>query len=227
MKDDRDPIDEALRAHFAPPSLDALNERIAAAAEGETAEPRAPRRPGWPGGLAVAVAAAALLAWALRLGTPPPDGAPPRTTSPGTMADPSGPRHVAGLQLTTFLADGAALPPVDVDCSAVLAAPPNCDGTEDAPQWTGTPSLQLLGECGGATGIDCAAHDLPAQRALVVHLAEQGADVIVCIEPPWADPKPLLPEGSGYNIFRRTLGAYVLYEITPLPHAVAVDQLSI
>ena len=62
---------------------------------------------------------------------------------------------------------------------------------------------------------------------MVVQLMPAGPHVIVCIEPPWADPEPQLPADSRYNIFRRTLGDYVLYEVTPLDTPRAVDSISI
>ena len=86
--------------------------------------------------------------------------------------------------------------------------------------------VEQVGECGGRTNTTCDAFDLPADRALLVTLST-GERAIVCIERPWTDPKPELPPDSGYNIFRRELGDYILYEITPrsAPEAAALVRL--
>ena len=105
--------------------------------------------------------------------------------------------------------------------------PASCLAEPGAPTLTPSPDLALLWECGGSTGIDCADHDLPAQRLLIVRQLPEGPDVIVCIEPPDQDPHPELPGGSDLNIFRTTLGDYVLYEVTPLAEPTVFDRLTI
>ena len=251
---DTDAIDASLRRQFAVPNLDALHARIeAAAAEREhdseddavehdevprlqpsTRAPETDSRPGMGGSLVwiavVAAAAALVLLWARPRGTEAPTSAPDSSTESVAQAPPSPTSHqIAGAQLTTFLAaaqyPGLADDPDD--CDTVVPPPPNCSTHEGAPTWSPQPETQLVWECGGSTQINCADHDLPAQRLMIVRLAPRGPDVIVCIEPPWADPEPELPPDSGYNIFRRTLGEYVLYEVTPLSEPKAFDSITI
>ncbi|MEM7156819.1 MAG: hypothetical protein AAF799_28475 [Myxococcota bacterium] len=255
---DRDAIDASLRRQFEVPNLDALHERIEAAAAARptdatedvetedvddvirlppTTDPSAEPRSGALGSLVwvgvVAAAAALVLLWAR------PDGVDPGTASPtpdsgaeviARAPDPPPTSHqVAGAQLTRFLST-AHYPGPDYDlgdCQSVVPPPPNCSTHEGAPVWSPQPEAQVVWECGGSTSLNCSDHDLPAQRLMVVRLAPSGPDVIVCIEPPWADPKPELPLDSGYQIFRRTLGEYVLYEVTPLSEPRAFDSLSI
>ena len=236
MSDERwSEIEASLRRQFEPPSLEALEQRVAQAA-GEAREtpeesgthvvsmPTSSPAPTWRRtvGLAMAVAAAIVLVWWLG-SRPHPIGSPasPDVTD-GSPEIAMASRLGAGKQLDAFLHAARELPPMDADC-AMIEAPPSCDGTEQQPQLQPDLEVRLLGECGGATGIACADHDLPAQRAMLVRLEPSGADAIICIEPPWADPKPILPDGSTYNIFRRQLGTYVLYEVTPLsaPQALA------
>lgn len=138
--------------------------------------------------------------------------------------------ELAGRQLHDFLHGGGyeTAIPDGADCSAqVEPAPPSCQVEPGAPALPPSPDLALLWECGGMSGIDCAAHDLPAQRLLVVRHLPDGPNVIVCIEPPDKDPRPELPGGSDLNIFRRTLGDYVLYEVTPQAEPAVVDRLTI
>lgn len=236
-----DEVEASLRREFSPPALDALNERIAEAAaelvaDEPTEEPTvlAPanedpaRGSGWRVPLAVglSVAAAVALVWALSANPPSPDA--PRTsqdsTDPGLIA--AAPRLAAGAQLDGFLSRGDRLPFDDGSC-AEPTPPPNCNDERPIPQLLASAEVSLVGECDIERGIDCALHELPAQRALLVRLNDHDENVIVCIEPPWADPRPVLPPDSRYNIFRRTLGEYVLYEITPLPEAVAVEHLAL
>ncbi len=234
--DDFDPIAGSLRRQFSPPPLDDLHARIAeAAAQHDAAAPTklptptpAPARPGWrrPLGIALAfAAAAALLVFFAPWGDP--SNEEPRGDRPGNppmVAVAQTPQQLAGAQLDGFLGRGERLPNDGVSCNvAVATPPPNCEGLQ--PTLMASPDVQLVGECGGTTEVDCAAHDLPAQRAMLVRLEPSGALAIVCIEPPWADPHPELPPGSDYNIFRSTLGSYVLYEVTPLEQPQATPWL--
>lgn len=236
MSDERWPeIEASLRRQFEPPSLAALEQQIADAAEAAEAEasgthvvPLPATRPSsasWRRsvGLAMAVAAAVVLVWWLG------SGAPPSTTPEDSLLDAPkiamASRLAAGEQLDAFLNAARALPPMDADCAT--EAPPSCEGTEQQPQLQPDLEVRLLGECGGVTGFACADHDLPAQRAMLVQLEPSGAEAIICIEPPWADPKPVLPDGSDYNIFRRQVGTYVLYEVTPLSAPQALSHFSI
>lgn len=236
MSDERWPeIEASLRRQFEPPSLAALERQIAEAAAATESEESGthvvplpatrPARPTWRRsvGLAMAVAAAIVLVWWIG------SGSPSSTTSEDTPPDEPkiamASRLAAGEQLDAFLNAARALPPMDADCAT--EPPPSCEGTEQQPQLEPDLEVRLLGECGGATGVACADHDLPAQRALLVQLEPSGAEAIICIEPPWADPKPVLPEGSDYNIFRRQVGTYVLYEVTPLSAPQALPHFSI
>jgi hypothetical protein len=57
----------------------------------------------------------------------------------------------------------------------------------------------------------------------MVHVRWEGTDVLVCVLPRELDPQPVLPVDAGLSVFRRELGGYVLYEVTPLaePRALA------
>lgn len=233
---DRDPWDAigaSLREQFEPPSLEALADevdRIAVqtATDARESEEAANARPSssaqWSrAGVLVAVAAAVVLVWWLGRA---PAVVPTDEPEPHVPRIAMGSEQVAGSQLHEFLRTGQALPPVDVNCS-VIEAPPDCQADGPQPFLEEGLAVSVLGECGGLTGIDCAGYALPAQRALHVRLQDSGADVIVCIEPPWADPHPELPPGSDYNIFRRTIGEFILYEVTPLAEPVALDHITL
>jgi hypothetical protein len=219
-------IEGSLRRQFAPPSLDGLNEQIARAAaehaRHEQHEPATLARPraSWrrPVAAALVVAAAAALIWVL--GPSPKRSADPL---PQLVAHTSA-QALAGRQLHDFLRTNTALP-IYTDCAAI--EPPTDCQSHVAQVVTFAPELRIAGECGGTTGIECADHGLPARRAILVQLEPSGASVIVCIEAASADPRPVLPTNSEYNIFRRTLGDYVLYEVTPLPQPMALDLITL
>jgi len=214
--DDVDPIAASLRRQFSPPALDELHERIAAEAGRRPAPPstatsRAPGR--WAVAAAFAVAAALVL-WILR---PPPNPKPATPPIPAVTEDPEAPVLVpptrarrAGAELDGFLDRGDRLPAT----SGALVAPEVCDTEAGHPQLIADAGIVLVGECGGMTQTPCAAHDLPADRAMLVRLAS-GEHAILCIERPWTDPRPELPEDSDYRVFRSELGDYVIYEVTP------------
>lgn len=233
-----DPIAASLKRQFSPPSLRALEERIAAEAarmeveaeaesesEPESAPafvPSANEAPAEPGGrwwvAAAFVAAAALVLIIARpWASEPPANAPakppiaktddPQEVIPPTMSE------RAGHQLDGFLDRGDSM--AATDACGPLEPPEVCN--TDAGGYPHLPhglAVTQLGECGGTTGTMCDEFDLPADRALLVQLST-GERAIVCIEHPWTDPKPKLPPDSRYNIFRRELGEYILYEITP------------
>ncbi len=236
---DFDPIAASLRRQFAPPDLEDMLARVAEAAtdaervtvdlgDGDPLHRSAAPAPSTSrvrrvAGMVVAFAAAAGLVLLLAQEVERRPADEPRL-DPAAVAQAPSAEQIAGRQLVDFLRHGATLPGDPASCS-VEQPPPACEGAEDGPRLKPTPNVQLVGECGGTTGVDCAGHDLPAQRALLVRLMPSGADAIVCIEPPEADPNPRLPSDSEYKIFRRTLNGHVLYEVTPLDHPQAVDYL--
>lgn len=242
-------IEASLRRQLEPPSLDALGDRIAAAAaatgeddadiglepalrvvEGDASATEAtPARSRVRLGVLAAVAAAAAIVLLLAQPRAPHDAPLTHEAEPRIAAAPTM-HQLAGRQLEQFLRSAAYREgrlPSEGDCA--MDEPPSaaCAADLGAPVLPPSPELWVVWECGGATGIDCAAHDLPALRMMVVQLMPAGPDVIVCIEPPGVDPAPELPAGSGYNLFRRTLGGYVLYEITPLPTPRVVDAITL
>lgn len=245
MSDSWDEIEASLRRQFEPPTLDGLdglNERIAlAAAQREADEPAHGSTAGATAGrdrrarrlsvaVVFAVAAAAVLLVVLPRFSAPVDSvslrSPEVESDSTTVATAMAARMHAGRQLDEFLRAEATLPTMEQSC---MAAEPGSDSAGDPGPWLPpTPGIQVRGECGGATGIiDCAAHALPVQRALLVRLEHAKVDVIVCIERPAADPRPVLPPASGYSMFRHTLGEYVLYEITPLAEPMVLDHLTV
>lgn len=235
---DFDPIAASLRRQFSPPSLERLDDHIAEAAaqyeresvdaEDTVGPPGRGRSPRWGLGFAVAFAAAAIVLLALRpwqtatLKDPSQAAEPSAGLGPIALAPTSGQR--AGLQLDRFLSQRDSLPGDDPTCS-VTVPPQNCESATEGPHLVWSPVVEQVGECGGTTGQDCSAYDLPADRALIVRLQPSGANAIVCIERPRTDPHPELPVDSAYNIFRSKLGAFVIYEITPLPHPQATEFL--
>lgn len=243
-----DPIAASLRRQFSPPSLDALELRIAeAAAEQEQIDPRDENQPaeveseavvvpldadgrrGWTVGFAVAFAVAAAIVLLL---IQPWDQAEPSRLDAPLIADTPLPHELvppssaerAGFQLDAFLRRAHALPTDETDCE-----PPEpleqCASEGGDPTLIAGSGVIQLGECGGSTGTDCGDFDLPADRALLVSYAPTGEQAIVCIERAWTDPHPMLPPGSPYNIHRAKLGEFILYEITPLDQPLALDLL--
>lgn len=247
----QDPLAASLKRQFAPPSLDALNVRIAAEAarvEAESKEPdggeneapanpapaNEPNRGRWIVAAAFLAAAAVVLLIARPWdeGTTPstsPPVAPPiappiaRTQDPLEVVPPTTSER-AGYQLDGFLRRGDVM--ATLDACGPLEPPEVCSTEADYPHLPPGLPVTQLGECGGGAKTSCAEVDLPADRALLVQLST-GDRAIVCIEHPWTDPKPTLPPGSRYNIFRRELGEYILYEITPLsePEAASLIRL--
>ena len=243
-----DPIAASLRRQFSPPSLDALEQRIAeAAAELERVDARgeeeapevgpepvvvpldANRPRGWGVGFAVAFAVAAaivlLLVQPWEQAKPSKLDAPiiAETPQPHELVPPSSAER-AGFQLDAFLRRGHALPTDATDCK-----PPEpleqCASDGGEPTLIAGGGVIQLGECGGSTGTDCGDFDLPADRALLVSYAPTGEQAIVCIERAWTDPHPMLPPGSPYNVHRAELGEFILYEITLLDTPQALDYL--
>ncbi|MCR9163426.1 MAG: hypothetical protein ACE37F_20120 [Nannocystaceae bacterium] len=235
-----DPIAASLKRQFSPPSLQAIEARVAAEAanleadqleadadDGETGPagvPAAANEPrGWWMVAAAFVAAAALvllIAWPTRddaapQGEPGPHAPPIAQTERPLEVIPPSTSERAGHQLDGFLRRGDAL--ASADACGPREPPEVCDVEAGGyPHLPPAAAVTLLGECGGRSGTSCDTFDLPADRALLVQLST-GEHAIVCIEHPWTDPKPTLPPGSRYNLFRRELGAYILYEVTPRP----------
>lgn len=239
-------IEAALRRQFSPPDLDALSDRIAAAAMAAEAEAPAELGTAVPAAangaprhefavvVAVAAALVVMLAWPRGdrpSRVPAPRDRPAVAAGPTPPTPPSLPgttsHQVAGQQLDDFLRTADYAPGSPQDCRV------HDPLLDDSAVGGGTPTLvesedkRLVWECGGETGIDCADHDLPAKRMMIVRLLASQTDVIVCIEPPGADPRPELPSDSEFNIFRRPLGDYVLYEVTPLAQPLALPHVTI
>lgn len=229
--DDFDAIAASLRRQFSPPPLDALADRIAQEAEAHEAE-RAPararpepRRGRWLPVAGASVLAAAALLLVLRPSTPatPPPAVTENPPPPQEVAPPTTSER-AGLQLHDFLQQGDRLPR---DPVAWTPEGPSevCATDGPAPYLLPTDTVTLLGECGGASGHLCSDYGLPADRALWVEVA--SAQVILCVERPWTDPKPRLPEGSPYQVFSSQLGDFTIHEITPLAEPLATGALRI
>jgi hypothetical protein len=218
MTDERDPIDASLRRLFAPPDLTMLHARIDAAAAERSRVVRPRHRRGvWIVVATATAAAAAAIVLSSGDRRPAPHG---RDADHGPPTEIAARQH-AGAQLATFYAQGPDLPrPDDGSCNSPPPAPASC--TDDAPQ----PSLptfdlvDVIGECGARGGPSCDGYDVPAARLLHLRLRDGGTEVLVCVEPQGLDPQPVLPRDAGLNLFRRQLGEFVLYEITPLaaPH---------
>ncbi len=235
-----DPIAASLRRQFSPPSLEALEERVArAAAEQAQADtpklaepnpaviPLADRRRGWTVGFAVAFAVAAAIVLLLARPWEPSE---PLQPDPPIIAETAQPHELvppmradrAGFQLDAFLRRGDTLP-TDTDNCKPPEPVEQCATQDGEPTLLAGNGVVVLGECGGSTGTDCGDFELPADRALLVRDASTGTQAIVCIERAWTDPHPRLPATSPYNIFRAELGEFVLYEITPLDQPQALD----
>lgn len=212
-----DAIDESLRRSFAVPDLSALQQAIddAAGRASPIAKPVARRR------IAMVVAAAAAAAVLVVVIAQRDRGAASDRSTP-TELDPH--RHL-GNALARLHAEMPTLPrPHDVGC--VENTPPDdaCNG--ELPTLAPSDELELLGECGAPGGVECARFGVPVAR--LVHLRDRnGAEILVCIERRDADPRPTLADDAALRIFRRELGAFVLYEVTPLDAALAIDRFAL
>lgn len=217
MSDDDDRIEASLRRVFAPPDLSALQARLeAAAAHRDEATPIRPRAR-WIAAIGTAAAAVAVL---LLVRRDDPAPVPPTITAEPIVPDAG---RAIGLRLAQLHALGPALPrPDDADC---LADPPLAEScTGQAPRLDPGDALEVLGECGAPGGPRCDPDDVPTTR--LIHLRHRdGAELLVCIEPRHVDPHPSLPADAELAIFRRELGAFVAYEVTPLPEPHALDRL--
>lgn len=214
MSDDGDRIEAALRRVFAPPDLSALQARLEAVAM-RRSKASVRRR------IAAMGAAAAAVAVLLLARGDEPAAVPPMAAAEPVAPDPG---RAVGLRLAQLHADGPALPrPDDADC---FADPPPADACADGvPRLEPSDDLEVLGECGAPGGPPCDRDDIPAARLL--HLRHRdGAELLVCIAPRHADPQPSLPADAGLTIFRRELGAFVAYEVTPLPEPHALARLA-
>lgn len=225
MTDERDPIDASLRRLFAPPDLTVLHARIdAAAAERSRAVRPRRRRALWIGVATATAAAAAAIVLSSGDRRPTPHGRDADHGPPTEIAA----RHHAGAQLARFYAQGPDLPRADDgSCNSPPPAPASC--TDDAPQ-PSLPTLDLvdvIGECGARGRPSCDGYDVPAARLLHLRLRDGGTEVLVCIEPQGLDPQPVLPLDAGLNLFRKQLGEFVLYEVTPLAAPHVLDHFEI
>lgn len=222
MNDDGDRIEASLRRVFAPPDLSALQARIEAAAARRSEAVPVRRRPIIALGAAAAAVAVLLLARRDEPAAVPPTTTAAEPVAPGTSPKDAG--RAVGLRLAQLHATGPALPrPDDADC---FADPPPADACAGGvPRLEPGDDLEVLGECGAPGGPPCDRDDIPTAR--LVHLRHRdGAELLVCIAPRHADPQPSLPADAGLTIFRRELGAFVAYEVTPLPEPHALARLT-
>lgn len=223
MSDEPDlaPIDASLRRMFVVPDLAALCAKVdVAAAEGARVAAPPPRqgRSRWIAAAAIAVAATAVLVLARR---DTEEVVVPPTIAPVARVDIEA-REARGVLLAELYAQGPTLPRSDDDACLGTTPPPDaCTGDTPQPRLAVGEVLEVLGECGAPGGPGC--DRMPGTH--LVHLRDtDGAEVLVCIESRHADPQPVIPEGSELTIFRRELGAFVLYEVTPLTGPRALDR---
>ncbi len=233
MSDERDPVDASLRRLFAPPDLGGLQAKIAAAAAAAALAPVEPQREASPRrrrvwGTTIAATAAAAAA-ALLLSTRVQHSAAVFEPAADPIVAPVfGPREQAGAQLARFYVSGTALARLDdADCLGAPPIPEACDGSAPEPRLAPSDALEVIGECGALGGPTCDGYDLPAARLVQLRVRPQGPRLLVCVEPRDADPRPLLPDDSGLQLFRRELGAFILYEVTPLSDSLALELFSL
>lgn len=212
MSDERDAIDESLRRAFAVPDLAALQLRVDAAVR----DRRPPRTP-WLAAAAIAVAAAAVLV--LARGSEEPSDA-----SPAVATDDRAARRRAGDQLVALHATSPKLPRPD-DAGCLEPTPPDaCTGA--FPVLAPSDDFEVLGECGAPSGESCTSFDIPFARVMQLRDGV-GTELLVYIDRRDADPRPLLADDGPLRIFRRELGAFVLYEVSPLDAAQAIDRFAL
>ncbi len=208
------PVEESLRRSFAPPDLSALEASIDAAARDQAARDQAPvvdeLAPRRRQIILVAVVAAAAAALALLL-------LRPSNTKPQPQVAKTTPRHEFGANLAQFVSD-RQLPAVvsETSCRAVRRPPTNCVDDTVKPWLPANDRVEVLAECGAPEGPTCASSGLQAGTGIQLRMLPAGPRFLVCMDPVAKDRQPLLPESSGLNLFRRQLGNYVIYEITPL-----------
>lgn len=223
MSDERDPIDASLQRLFAPPDFGALQAKIdAAAAELPPIARARDRHTLWISLAAVAAAAAAVIFFSGRGDRSTAlEGRDTDRAVPAVIAA----RQHAGAQLARFYAQGPDLPRLDDgSCNGPLPAPASCVGDAPEPALDADDLVDVIGECGARGGPSCDGYDVPAARLVHLRLRPDGPDVLVCVEPRELDPQPMLPDDAGLNIFRRDLGEFILYEITPLAEPRALDH---
>lgn len=215
MNDDRDPIDASLRRTFAVPDLSALQARIEAMAADPSARAMtAPRR---RVAVLAALAAAAVVVVLARGRATPDDG-----RDPVAIAELDA-RRAAGTELLRLRRAGATLPqPDDLGPTASASA---CD--DDAGPTLADPGdLVLLGRCGGATE-SCGGALPPGARVLHLRRGSDDVDLAIYIVARHDDPHPLVPDDADARIFRTELGAFVIYEVTPLAEPIALDRFAL
>jgi hypothetical protein len=221
MSDERDPIDASLQRLFAPPDFTALQAKIdAAAAE----VPRSARRRA-PTVLITIAALAAAAAAVLVLSTRGDRSALPPEPDADREAPLISARQHAGVQLARFYAQGPDLPRADDgSCVGPPPAPASCLGDAPEPSLPAADLVDVIGECGARGGTSCAGYEIPAARLVHLRVRPDGPEVLVCVEPRELDPQPMLPADAGLSIFRRELGDFILYEITPLTEPRVLDH---
>ena len=213
-----DRIEASLRRSFSPPDLSALLDRIDAAAastpDRNLDELTARRRRRRLAMAAVAAAAAVVLLWLARTGEPPgPEEA--------TQVASTSPRHAFGAELVRFVNQRPLPAPGSVSCTGPSPAPDSCLAPQ--PWLPATGRVQVLGECGAIGGPACGPSGLSSRSGLQLRVLPVGPRVLVCMDLLIDDPRPLLPADSRLYLFRRVLGGYVMYEVTPLPAPQALD----
>lgn len=215
----RDPIEESLRRSFAPPDLSALEASIDAAAANHSPVIDLPQRRRRTVLIATAIvaAAAAIFLFVWRSSERDPAQDHPRVAA-------NEPRYAVGAKLVAFVND-KRLPPVvgETSCQAVRRPPDNCIDDAAKPWLPANASVQVIAECGGPDGPSCEHSGLSFGTGIQLQVLPQGPRFLVCMDPLARDPRPLLPKGSRLHLFRRELGNYVIYEITPLPQPRALS----
>ncbi|MEM9453280.1 MAG: hypothetical protein AAGF11_03820 [Myxococcota bacterium] len=239
-------IDASLRRAFVPPDLDALHQRLEEAVEvGAVMVPavvparaHAPRRPSWLSHPVVAlVAAMAAMVLLVLLGVQALGSRPA-----GGPGDPSelvvrvederpapstGPPTVASRWADLY----RGLPPEGFGPPEPLVFGDAPDGASCASDGSSalvvrpTFGLTVRSECSGEP--PCARWGLEASRVVELVVDPQGLRVLVFVYPASVDPRPSLWAGSRLHLFRRQLGHLVLYELSPLGHAVGLDAFTL
>lgn len=226
-------IDGSLRRSFALPDLEALDGRVEQAAEAHTADsiPTAQPTPGaasssrstW---MIVAAAAAIVLMTLLGLWRLDPtrsereqplavvDPPPPSLDDPAPVASRWSELYrdlpERGFGDSDPRAPGQG--PRGESCSV--------DGRSELVLRPGS-GLELRSECRGS--FPCGQWGVEALRVLELSVAAQGPRVLVFVVMGSADPRPVLPAESGLYLHRRSIEPLVLYELSPLPEAAALD----
>ena len=215
------PIEESLRRSFAPPDLSKLETKIDAACASVSTpvvdELAARRRKLLVTAGAVVAAALAVSIWWARRDPSPEKGE--------VVA--ASPRQEFGANLAMYVSDRKLPSAGDMSCVAAPKPPEGCVDDNLKPSLPATDRIEVLGECGMSGGPNCKHSSLLASAGLQLRIRPAGRQFFVCMDLLAQDPRPLLPTGSDLRLFRRELGDYVIYEVTPLsePHALKLFML--